>query len=222
MRQARRIRLLTVALAIIACSTLAQDATQTSAPAEGNTPKNSQAPASASAQSTGVPKCTTTGEVKITISCIYSAAPQTTSTGRYAPRVVLNRAVFSLEPKEESNMLVELTFTNESSQPISSHRTAYLAIDDDQNRNYVRRPLSTVDFSKLRPGEPQTSSDHLLIGAFPPTRYTIHLWIPDPDPSLKFNSEHNFLLSSVGVADTASGLNVLAQFTVVGWRQRRR
>jgi hypothetical protein len=222
MRQARRIRLLTVALAIIACSTLAQNATQTSAPAAGNTPKNSQAPASASAQSAGAPKCTTTGEVKITITCTYTATPKSASIAPYAPRVVLNRAVLSLEPQGESNMLVELTFKNESRVPISTHRTVYLAIDDDQGRNYVRRPLPNVDFSKLKTGELQTFSDHLLIGSFRPTRYTIHLWIPDPDPSLKFNAEHNFLLSSVGVADATSGLNVLAQFTVASWKRRHK
>lgn len=222
MRHARRICLLTVALAIIACSALAQDATQTSAPAADNTPRISQAPASTSAKTAGAPKCTTTGEVKITITCTYAATPKSASIGRYAPRVVLNRAVLSLEPQEESNMLVELTFKNESKVPISTHRTLYLAIDDDQGHNYVRRPLPNVDFSKLKPGEPQTFSDHLLIGSFQPIRYTIHLWIPDPDPSLKFSAEHNFLLSSVGVADATSGVNVLAQFTVAPWKRRRK
>jgi hypothetical protein len=135
---------------------------------------------------------------------------------------VLNRAVFSLEPKEESNMLVELTLTNESSGTISVRRTVYLAIDDEQGHNYVRRPLPSVDFLKLKTGEPQTFSDHLLVGGFRPLRYTIHLWIPDPDPSRKFNPERDFFLSSVGLADPVGGLNVLAQFTVEGWKQRRR
>jgi hypothetical protein len=184
--------------------------------------ETSQAPTSTSAKSPGTPKCSTSGEEQITITCTYTATPESASIGRHAPRVVLNRAVFSLEPKEECNMLVELTFTNDSSEPISARPTVYLAIDDDQARNYVRRPLPNVDFLKLRPGERQTFSDHLLIGSFRPIRYTIHLWIPDPDPSLKFNPEHDFLLSSVGVGDPVGGLNVLAQFTVKGWRQQHK
>jgi hypothetical protein len=189
---------------------------------DGTTQGTSQVPVSTSDKSAGEPRCTTTGEVEITITCTYTATRRSASIGRYVPRIVLNRAVLSLEPHEESNMLVELTFTNESAGLISTGHTLYLAIDDDQGRNYVRRPLPDFDFSKLKPGEPRTFSDHLLIGSFLATRYTIHLWIPDPDPSLKFNSEHNFLLSSAGVADVASGLNVLAQFTVAPWKRQHK
>jgi hypothetical protein len=222
MRRVRAIRLLTLAAAMNTCSALAQDGTRMAPLAGVSAPKTSQSLASPSAQSAGAPKCSTTGDVAITITCTYAATPRSASTGRYAPRIVLNRAVLSLEPKEESDMVAELTFTNESPGPMSARRPVYLAIDDDQGRNYVRRPLPNVDFSKLKPGEPRTFSDHLLIGAFRPMRYTVHLWIPDPDPSLKFNAEHNFLLSSVGVSDTVGGLNVLAQFTVEGWAERKR
>ena len=215
----KMVRLLIGLLAMSVSSALAQDATRTSPPAPDTTPKTSQGP---EANPPGAAKCSTTGQTEITITCTYTAIPQSASIGRYIPRVVLSRAVLSLEPEEESTMLVELTFTNESEGPISAHRTLYLAIDDDQGRNYVRRALPNADFAKLKPGEPQVFSDHLRIGFFPPKQYTIHLWIPDPDTSLKFKADHNLLLSSVGVADPVSGLNVLAQFTVNSWKPRHK
>jgi hypothetical protein len=111
-------------------------------------------------------------------------------------------------------MLVELMFTNEGTLPIMEGRPVYLAIDDDTGHNYLRRLLPHVDFSELAPGEPLTFSDHLLVGAFRPGHYTIELWIPDPDPSLKFKSVHNFLVSSEGVGNPTTRLNILAEFTV--------
>lgn len=118
-------------------------------------------------------------------------------------------------------MLVELNFTNDSTEQISDRRTLYLSIDDNHGLNSVRRPLPNFDFSKLKPGDPQTFSTHLLIGAFRPGLYTISLWIPDTNPSLKFSPAHNFLLSNVGVADPVTGLNSLAHFTVDASKPRK-
>ncbi len=157
----------------------------------------------------------------MTITCVYLAAARYDSNKQDLPRIVLNRAVLSFNPHIEGHMLVELTFTNDSTRQISEHRTIYLAVDGEDGRNYVRRPLPSADFSILRPGEPHTSSDELRIGAFQAGRYAIHLWIPDPDPSLKFNAAHNLLLSNVGVGDPATGLNTLAQFTVGPWKRHK-
>jgi len=53
-----------------------------------------------------------------------------------------------------------------------------------------------------------------LSPAFRRGTYTIHLWIPSSEPSLKFNPAHNLLLNNIGVADSVTGLNTLATFTV--------
>lgn len=112
-------------------------------------------------------------------------------------------------------MHVDLTFTNEGTTRISDALSAYLVIDDDAGQNRVRRVLQQVDFRKIAPRQRLAFSEWLLIGSFRPGHYTIYLWIPDPDPSLEFNAAHNFLLSSVGVADQQTGLNTLASFTVM-------
>lgn len=112
-------------------------------------------------------------------------------------------------------MVVELTFTNEGTVRISDALTCYLAINDDAGQNYMRRILPRVDFHKLAPGQRLTFSDRLIVGSFRPGHYTIYLWIPNTDPTLRFNPARNFLLSSAGVADTVTGLNTVATFRVV-------
>jgi hypothetical protein len=74
--------------------------------------------------------------------------------------------------------------------------------------------LTNVNFSKFAQGERRTFSEELLVAIFRSGHYIIHLWIPDPDPAKKFNSANAFLLSNVGVADPATGLNTLADFAV--------
>jgi hypothetical protein len=112
-------------------------------------------------------------------------------------------------------MRVELTFSNAGAAKMAEVRQMYLAVDDAEGHNYIRRPLPHADLRRLAPGEHQTFSDRLLIPALRPGSYIIHLWIPDPNPSLQFNSAHNFLLSSADVPDRKTGLNTLATFTVV-------
>jgi hypothetical protein len=170
-------------------------------------------------RSSSAPRCQTTGEEEIKITCNYTATPRSESGSKSHSRVALNRAVFSFQPNDASNMLAELTFTSMDSTPISDARTIYLAIDDDARNNYVRRALPSVDFRKLSPRKPVTFSEQLRVAAFPPGRYTIELWIPDPQASLKFIPAHNFLLTSMGVADPPTGLNILAKFTVARRRK---
>lgn len=221
MRLFPRSPILIAMLAIQLWSAVAQEDIRPSA--SGNAGLHETPPKSFSIapMSAGSPECKIAGDGEMTITCVYSAASRPDSGIQEAPRIVLNRAVLSFDPKSESHMLVELTFTNDSPKQISEHRTVYLAIDGDDGRNYVRRPLPSVDFSILKPGKPQTSSDRLRIGAFRSGQYAIHLWIPDPDPSLKFNAAHNLLLSNVGVGDLTTGLNTLAQFTVAPWKRSR-
>ena len=59
-----------------------------------------------------------------------------------------------------------------------------------------------------------TFSEQLRVSAFPPGHYPIALWIPSSEPALKFNPARNFLISSAGVPDPRTGLNILANFTV--------
>jgi hypothetical protein len=159
------------------------------------------------------PQCQTTGTDAISIACTYTARAPSAGSGGRDLGVALNRASLSLKTDEINDMKVELTFTQIGRTPIPDALAVYLAIDDDVT-NYVRRPLPSVDFRTLTPGKPQTFSETLKIAAFPPGRYTIHLWIPDPDPAVKFDPTHNFLLSSVGVPDPTTGLNVVARFAV--------
>lgn len=159
--------------------------------------------------------CETVGNDEITITCDYRTTP------RSATGVAINRAVFSFEPNESSNLHVELTFTNVNATSILEARTVYFAIDDNVGNNYVRRALPTVDFRKLDAGKPVTFTDELRVAKFPPGRYTIALWIPSADKALQFNPAHNLMIDGAGVADAKSGLNVLAKFTVED-RQKRK
>lgn len=213
--------LVVAALAIRCCSAFEPEGARAAGPRSRG--PNATWPKSlfAAPEDSGSPKCGIAGEGDITITCVYTVAARSDTNKQDSQRIVLDRAVLSLDPKSESHMLVNLTFTNDSSRQISERRTVYLAIDGEDDRNYVRRPLPSVDFSTLAPGESRTYSDHLHIGAFPAGRYTIHLWIPDPDPSFKFNAAHSLLLSNVGVGDPATGLNTLAQFTVAPWKQHK-
>ena len=159
-------------------------------------------------------QCDTVGREEITIMCEYAATRHASAEDVKTSPIVLNRIMISFEPTEESRMHVNLTFTNRGSKRISDAYTPYLVIDDDAGQNHVRRVLQQVDFRKIAPGQRFSFSDWLLIASFRPGHYTIYLWIPDPDPSLKYSASHNFLLASIGVADPQTGLNILASFTV--------
>ena len=174
----------------------------------------SLASAPAGNQSQSGPRCQTKNDGNLTITCNFTPTPHAARGSRRDSPVAVTRAVVALEPDEESILSAELTFTNTSAKPIGDAREVYLAIDDEWGNNYVRRVLPHVDFRKLSPGTPLTFSEKLRVARFPPGHYTIQLWIPDPDPALKFNPAHNFLLSSAGVANPSTGLNVVGRFAV--------
>jgi Domain of unknown function (DUF4832) len=160
------------------------------------------------------PQCVTIGTDELTITCAYKP-----DSGAQ-PRISLNRAAISFAPSEDSQMSIELTFTNDRGSAISGHRDVYLVIDDENGKNNLRRLLPHVDFTKLEPGKPAKFQEVILAPGFAPGTYTISLWIPSTDPSLKFDAPHNFLLGSEGVADPATGLNQIAKFTVPAKKRR--
>jgi hypothetical protein len=169
--------------------------------------------AAASQQAPDSPPCSTTGTHELTITCTYKPASPASADSRNSPRIVLQRAVISFGTSEEGQMKVELVFSNEGGKQLTERRTVYLAIDDVNGGNHVRRPLPRVDFTRLEPGKPVKFQDSFLAPAFSAGTYFVSLWIPANDPSSKFDPTRNFLLSSDGVPDTATGLNRIATFT---------
>jgi hypothetical protein len=167
------------------------------------------------------PTCETIGTNELTLTCAYSASSPVDADSRTAPRIILNRAVISFIPSNDSHMRVELTFTNESGSKIVDRRTAYLAIDDDKGENHMRRSLPHVDFTKLELDKPVAFQETLPAPAFSPGTYLILLWIPSTDPSLRFDPKHNFLVSSNGVTLPASGLNQIGKFTITVSSRRK-
>jgi hypothetical protein len=164
--------------------------------------------------SAAAPNCRVIGTSELTITCAYTAGPSVDADDRTVPRIILNRAVISLIPSDGNPMRVELTFTNGTAGRIADHRTVYLSIDDATGQNHMRRPLPSVDFTKLEPGARVKFQETLLAPAFSNGSYIISIWIPSTDPSLKFDPAHNLLLSSKRVPDSATGLNHIAEFTV--------
>lgn len=206
--------LLAVLLAVFLSPTAAENKTVAGVPERSQRQTNSQASALSRNRAPSRPRCETKGEEQIVITCSYRSARATASQDKSHSRIALTRAVISFRPDDSSNMLAALTFTNTGTIRSSEARTVYLEIDDNAGNNYVRRSLPTVDFRKLSPGKTVTFSEQLRVSAFPPGRYTIALWIPSSEPALKFNPAQNFLVSSAGVPDPRTGLNILAQFTV--------
>jgi hypothetical protein len=158
--------------------------------------------------------CTAVGSYTIHLTCEYAQTPRSTTQGD-APRIILNRAALSFKTKDENFMRVELTFTNGDDKPFSSLRHVYLAIDDDEGRNLIRRVLPHADFRKLVPGKPVTFSDQLLVGGLRSGHYWVHLEIPSADPSAASEQSQNLLLSNLDVPDRQTGLNTIAAFSIV-------
>ena len=164
-------------------------------------------------QAPGPPQCDIKGSGEITITCNYSAASPGTEQIA-GPRIALDHASLFFDTDQDSHMKIGLTISNRGSAAFSESRTVYIAIDGADRSNYLRRALPHVDLSKVAPQQTVVFSETLLSPAFPRGAYTIHLWIPSPEPSLKFDPSHNLLLSNIGVPDSATGLNRLATFTV--------
>jgi hypothetical protein len=158
-------------------------------------------------------RCETSGQHVISINCDYVAAE--TVSKKSEPVIVLNHASISFEANHESLLHVELTFTQRGTTHFVADRPGYLAINGESGENYVRRVLPHLDFRKLTPGVAGTFSDEFLAPALRPGRYLVQLWIPDPNPSIKFDLTQSFLLDNVGVPDRTTGLNTIATIQVL-------
>ncbi len=169
---------------------------------------------SALQQAPGAPQCDVKGDTEISITCDYSPAPNGASQIA-GPRIAVDHASFFFDTDQDSRMKIGLTITNRGPDAIAEARIVYIAIDGADDKNYLRRPLPHVDLSKIAPQQTIACSETLLSPAFPRGTYTIHLWIPSSEPSLKFDPAHNLLLNNIGVADSVTGLNTLATFTVL-------
>jgi hypothetical protein len=174
----------------------------------------SPTPQSPAAKAADARACHAEGKLEISIACDYADSATADSAIHPEPRIILDRAKLWFRAKDDSNMHIELTFTNRGASAVSEARTVYIEINDKSGQNYIRRPLPTVDFRKLEPDAPFTFSETLRAPAFQPGAYTIYLWIPSAAPSFKFKTNHNFLLGNPGIPDEQSGLNAIATFLV--------
>jgi hypothetical protein len=177
--------------------------------------------AAATTPSSAAPPCEIAGSRELTLTCAYAAASSDSADSRAVPRISLNRAVISFDPTDESRMHIALSFTNESGSAIAEKRTVYIAIDDEKGDNHLRRPLPHVDFTKLDPRKLTECQETLVAPAFAPGPYVVSLWIPSNDPATKFDPTHNFLLSSAGMVNGATGLNLVAKITIAKPPPRR-
>lgn len=173
---------------------------------------------SAVQQQPGAPRCDVKGSTELTITCDYFSEPNNTSprSPTSAPCFALDHASFSFDTSDDGHMKIGLTITNHGAAAIADSRTVYISIDDARGKNYMRRPLPHIDLRKIAPQQTLAFSETLLSPAFSRGTYTIHLWIPSPDESLKFIPSHNLLLANIGVPDPATGLNALATFGFTG------
>jgi len=164
-------------------------------------------------QAPGAPQCDIKGSGELTITCSYSLESHG-SEQIAGPRIALDHASLFFDTEEDSHMKIGLTISNRGSAAISEARTVYIAIDGADGKNVMRRALPSVVLSKIAPQQTVVFSETLLSPAFPRGTYTIHLWIPSPETSSKFDPSHNLLLANIGVPDSVTGLNTLATFTV--------
>lgn len=183
------------------------------APTRSTFPSQQRSAQSSNAADTSNPsKCEGAGRSEVTLVCNYSAEGMDGS--KKEPRIALVHAVIRFDAKNEGKMHIELTFRNEGETLFTEARTVYIQFDDETGQNYIRRALPSVEFQKIAPGETRTFTETFLAAAFRPRRYLIRLWIPNPDPTLKFDASHNFLLSNAALAEAETRLNQIAAVTV--------
>jgi hypothetical protein len=168
-------------------------------------------------------KCQATGKAEIRIDCAYNTAhANEASEEQKEAEILLDHARITFEPAHESRMHIELTFTNKGSIALAEARTVYIEFDDEAGENHIRRPLPHVDLKKLESGATMMFTDQLLAPALQSGHYRVYLWIPNPDPRLKFDATHNLLLGNEGVPERGNGLNQIAVISVeAGDRSRR-
>jgi hypothetical protein len=157
--------------------------------------------------------CEGSGRAEITLDCRYSAAA-VRGRNSNTPQIALERAFIQFRPRDGSHMQVELAFKNVGEVRVQDLRTVYIEFDDEAGRNYIRRPLPSVDLRQIAPGEVKKFSDVFLAPSLRPNRYIVQLWIPSSDVSVRFDRSRDFLLSGAGASERATGLNRIAAITV--------
>ena len=166
---------------------------------------------SALQQTPGAPQCDVKGDTEISITCDYSPAPN--GAAQIAgPPIAVNHASFIFDTDQDSRMKIGLTITNRGPDAIAEARIVYVAIDGADGNNYLRRPLPHVDLSKIAPEQTIAYSETLLSPAFPRGTYTIHLWIPSSESSLKFDPAHNLLFNNIRCRRFGDGIEHLGDF----------
>jgi hypothetical protein len=158
-------------------------------------------------------KCEATGRSDIRVNCGY--LPERPNDSDKGPRISLERALITFDAEHESQMHVSLTFQNHEKIVFEEARVVYIEFDDELGRNYIRRPLMSINLKSVWPGETKSFAETLLAPALRPGRYLVRLWIPSTDPAFKFDKSHNLMLNNKGVAETATGLNLIATIIVV-------
>jgi hypothetical protein len=158
--------------------------------------------------------CATTGQRVITITCAYSEGRDSSEQNNGLP-IAVKSFVVSFNPKDEGPITIELTFANVGMQALSKARPVYLAVDDEEGKNYFRRELKQIDLQTIEHGQTVTFREEQLIASFPQGHYTFHLWMPSNEPGQKFDARYNALLANQDLAETSSGLDRLAEFSVV-------
>jgi len=155
------------------------------------------------------PSCEASGGAKLALDCTFPV--KSANRDENGPQIALKHLMIKFRPDEESDMSVELKFENVSKTLLDERRTVYIELDDANRMNYIRRPLPSVDLREVKPGTSKSFHQTLLVPALRPNTYYVRLWIPSPDPAMKFDSRHNFLLAGT---DVEAGTNQIAVVTV--------
>jgi hypothetical protein len=180
----------------------------------GNVGSNTSSKVTGTADKASESTCATTGQRVITITCAYPSGPGSAAQNNGLPIAIKNFMV-SFNPKEEGPITIELTFANVGNEAVQHARPVYLAVDDEEGKNYFRRELKEVDLANIASGQTMTFREEQLIAAFPQGHYFFHLWMPSNELAQTFDFRYNALLANEGLAETGSGLDRLADFTVV-------
>jgi hypothetical protein len=155
--------------------------------------------------------CRANGAAEISIDCAYATQP---SSLMEKAALALDHAKITFNAHDESIMHVGLTFRNVGGAAFTERRTVYIEFDDEGGRNFIRRPLPSVNFQQVGPGEKKTFTESFLVPALLPGRYLVRLWIPSPEPALKFEASQNLLLRNEAVPEAATRLNHIADIVI--------
>jgi hypothetical protein len=156
--------------------------------------------------------CQATSLKELILDCSYRPGAGAFTS---SPHLRLIQASLSFKVKGENYMSLSLQIANEDTVRLVERRIVFIEIDDTKGNNYLRRSLPHTDLSLIKPSKTRTFSEKLLVGSFLPGDYIISLWIPSPEPKETYDRKRNFLLGGENVAVPDTGLNTLAQFTVL-------